>query len=184
MRTFVVLAGMLLVCSLGVIFDAGIPAYAEVFYAKDEALERAFPGAEEVLTHTFVLTATDLAAVAERAKVPVDLHLFTFFEGRKNGESMGYAAIDNEIVRTLPQTFMVVVNPDGSIRTTFVLAFHEPLEYLPPEGWLKQFDGRRGGGDPTENISGILGSTLSVQSITIGVRRVLALYDILLGASS
>jgi hypothetical protein len=169
-------------CTLLGVILSNVPVKAEVFYAKDEALERAFPDAETVLTHTFVLTEKDLNEVSKRAHSAIDSHLVTFFEGRKAGKSLGFAAIGSEVVRTLPQTFMVVLSPDGTVQSTYILAFHEPLDYLPPERWLDQFEGKRLSNDLklSGEISGILGSTLSVRAVTKGVRRVLALYELLL----
>jgi Na+-translocating ferredoxin:NAD+ oxidoreductase RnfG subunit len=67
------------------------------------------------------------------------------------------------------------------VRTLRVLAFHEPLDYLPNERWYAQFDRKslaeplRVGGD----VHGIVGATLSARATTRGVRRALALYEVL-----
>ena len=91
---------------------------------------------------------------------------------------MGYAIIDVHTVRTFPEAFLVVLDPQGRVVSTRILAFYEPPEYMPPERWLAQFDGRvlepslsLGG-----SIHGISGSTLSSRAVTTGVRRALALY--------
>lgn len=163
------------------LFDA-TPAYAKVFYAKDEALRLAFSQADTVETRTFILKESELQRAQKMARTRIDSKLFTFYIGRKNGQIVGYAAIDWHIVRTLPETFMVVLSPDGQVRTTVILAFHEPPEYLPSERWLRQF--REKGLSPElwpgRDIAGILGSTLTVQAITQGVRKVLALFEILI----
>jgi Na+-translocating ferredoxin:NAD+ oxidoreductase RnfG subunit len=86
-------------------------------------------------------------------------------------------------VRTHPEAFLVVLSPEGSVRSLRVLAFHEPLEYLPPGRWYEQFGGKsladalRVGGD----VHGIVGATLTAQATTRGVRRALALYQVLYG---
>ncbi|MCB0331519.1 MAG: FMN-binding protein, partial [Bdellovibrionales bacterium] len=69
----------------------------------------------------------------------------------------------------------------GTVRSTIILAFHEPLDYLPTASWLNQFTDRalsdklKLSGD----ISGILGSTLSARAVTRGVRRVMAIHQVL-----
>ncbi|MFQ5904069.1 MAG: FMN-binding protein [Candidatus Binatia bacterium] len=180
MRFRVVL--VVLLVGLGITALSPISAYPKVFYAKDEALKLAFPEADTVETRTFILKDSELQRAQKMARTRIDSKLFTFYIGRKKGEIVGYAAIDSHIVRTLPETFMVVLSPDGQLRATVILAFHEPLEYLPSERWLKQFRQKELSPElwPGRDIAGILGSTLTVQAITQGVRKVLALFEILI----
>ncbi len=167
---------------LGILLLGSIPSYGKIFYAKDEALKLAFPDADSVETRTFILKDAEIQRAQQKARTRIDSKLFTFYIGIKNGQILGYAAIESHVVRTMPETIMVVLSPAGQIRSTVVLAFHEPPEYLPSEKWLGQF--RRKGLSPElrpgGEIAGILGSTLSVQAISGGVRKVLALFEILI----
>jgi len=163
------------------IASAPTTARATVFHAKDEALALAFPGSDRVEDRAFILTDEQKAAVEKRARAPLETQLWTVYVGWKGAELLGYAVIDTHIVRTLPETVMVVLSPTGEVRRAEVLAFYEPPEYTPPERWVRQFDGRHldddmklGGG-----IQGITGATLSATAMTAGVRRVLALYAVL-----
>jgi len=156
---------------------AGRAARAAVFLAKDEALALAFPENDRIEERVVILTDAQKAEVEQRARAPLDTQLWTIHVGWKAGAVQGYAVIDSHIVRTLPETFMVVVDPDGKLRRVDVLAFHEPPEYLPTERWIGQFDGRALDGDLKlgAGIQGITGATLSAQAMTAGVRRALAL---------
>jgi Na+-translocating ferredoxin:NAD+ oxidoreductase RnfG subunit len=85
-------------------------------------------------------------------------------------------------VRTLPEAFLVVLTPAGSVRALRVLAFHEPLEYKPDDRWYEQFENvsqdqalRLG-----RDVHGIVGATLSARATTRGVRRALALYEVVI----
>ena len=77
---------------------------------------------------------------------------------------------------------MVVLDPAGRVRSLRVLAFHEPLEFLPSDRWYRQFGDKtlaepmKLGGD----VHGVIGATLSSRATTRGVRRVLAYYEVLL----
>ena len=156
--------------------------HARVFYALDEALKLAFPEAAQVEARTFILKDEELKRAEKMAKTQIDSSLFTFYVGRKGDQIVGYAAIESHIVRTLPETILVVLSPEGKVRSTVVLAFHEPLEYMPTERWLKQFDQKTLSQDLWQggDIAGIFGSTLTVHAITGGVRKVLALFQILI----
>ncbi|MFN8640277.1 MAG: FMN-binding protein [Candidatus Binatia bacterium] len=170
----------LLACAL--LTDA---ARAKVFYAKDEALRLAFPDAETVEARDVFLTAEQRAAIEARAKSKLDSDLLTIYVGRRDGAVQGYAVLDTHTVRTLPETFLIVLSPQGAVSATHLLAFYEPLEYSPPARWLGQFDHatltdelRIGRG-----IVAITGSTLTSEAVTASVRRALAIYDVVLKGS-
>lgn len=157
-------------------------ASAKVFYAKDEALRLAFPDADKVESRDVFLTAEQRTAIEEKAKSKLDSDLLTIYVGQRAGAVQGYAMLDTHTVRTLPETFLVVLSPEGKVTATHLLAFYEPLEYSPPVRWLEQFndatltdDLRVGRG-----VVAITGSTLTSEAVTGGVRRALAIYDVIL----
>jgi hypothetical protein len=157
-------------------------ARAEVFHTQKEALALAFPEADRVESETFVLTEEQAARIESLSRAPLESKLVKIHRGLRGGELLGYAVIDVHNVRTLPEALLVVLSAAGEVRNLRVLAFHEPLDYLPRERWYQQFDAKTGsaplrlGGD----IHGIVGATLSARAATQGVRRALAYYDVLL----
>jgi hypothetical protein len=167
---------------LGILFLGPASGESKVFYSKEEALKIAFPQADTIETRTFIMTADEHRHAEEKTRARIDSKLFTFYVGKKNKATLGYAAIDSHVVRTLPETFMVVLSPEGVVQTTVILAFHEPLEYLPSDRWLDQF--REKTLSPElwvgREIAGIAGSTLTSHALMGGVRKVLALFNILL----
>jgi len=160
-------------------------AHAKVFYAKDEALHLAFPDAARIETRDVFLTPDQRTHIEERAKSKIDSDLLTVYVGWRAGAVQGYAILDTHTVRTLPETFMIVISPQGKVTATHLLAFYEPTEYSPSVRWLEQFhdatltdDLRIGRG-----IVAITGSTLTSEAVTGSVRRALAIYDVLLKGS-
>ncbi len=164
------------------LLSRGAQGEAKVFYTRPEALHLAFPEAERVENETFILGNEQVQKVQEIARTKLDSKLATFYMGIKEDKVVGYAFIDNHIVRTLPEAFLVVLSPEGVVQKLHVLAFYEPLEYLPSERWLKQFDQKHIETDMRLgwNIHGIVGSTLTARAITKGVRKALALYQVLI----
>jgi hypothetical protein len=77
---------------------------------------------------------------------------------------------------------MIVLTPGGEVRSVRILAFHEPLDYLPTDRWYDQFVGKtredalRVGRD----VHGVVGATLSARAAADGVRRMLAYWEVLL----
>lgn len=158
--------------------------FATVFHTRDEALKLAFPEAERTEARDFFLTREQRSEIERRAASPLESDLITVYVGSRGGETLGYAFLDTHIVRTLPETFLVVLGTDGTVRSTYVLAFYEPQEYLPTDRWRRQFDGKRGTDDLQvgRGIAAITGSTLSSRAIAASVRRALALHAVLIGA--
>jgi len=160
-----------------------VPAVqAKVFHSREEALALAFADAERVENKTFFLTDVEAQRVAALAATPVDSKLATFHAGYKEGQVLGYAFIETHNVRTLPAAFLIVLSPTGVVQKLLVLAFYEPEEYLPSQRWLQQFEQKALGPDLQlrRDIHGIAGSTLSARAVTSGVRRVLALFQVLI----
>ncbi len=158
------------------------PAAAKVFYSREEALELAFPDAERVESRVFVLSDEQAGRVQSLSQSELETKLIKVYTGFRGEQVLGYALIDIHNVRTLPEAFLVVLSPQGSVQSLRVLAFHEPLEYLPGEGWYGQF-GDKSIDSPLRigrDIHGVVGSTLSSRATTRGVRRALALYEVLI----
>lgn len=155
-------------------------ARAKVFASREEALAAAFPQAERVEAEHHFLSEAQKTEVERIARAPLDSRLVTVHVGRRGDAVLGYAFLDLHTVRTLPEALLVVLAPDGSVRSLRVLAFHEPPEYLPPPRWLQQFEGRSADARLRlqREVHGIAGSTLSAQAVTRAVRRVLALYQV------
>jgi len=153
-----------------------------VFYARDEVRELAFPRATRMEALEFFLTAQQREAVERQSLAPVESDFVTAYAGYAADELLGYAFIDTHQVRTLPETFLVVIDSDGQVASVHVLAFYEPLEYLPADRWLLQYRGMRleAGLRVGDRIAGITGATLTAHAINGGIRRALAMYSVLI----
>lgn len=166
---------------LALLVAAG-PVSATVYYSRDEALKLAFPDADEVAPKNFFLTPEQRHAIETQAKSELDTSLLTVYVGSRGGQPLGYAVFDTHVVRTLPETFLVVLSVEGTVTATHLLAFYEPSEFGPPDRWLAQFDGAALSDDLRvgRSIAGITGSTLTAQAVTGGIRRALAIHAVLL----
>ncbi|MEE2704076.1 MAG: FMN-binding protein [Myxococcota bacterium] len=158
-----------------------LPAAGAVFHSRNEALELAFPDADRIERRTFVLTDAQAAAVEAQARAPLGSRLATIYTAHGPEGPTGYALIDVHRVRSLNEALLVVLGTDGRVRSLRLLAFHEPPEYMTPERWLEQVQGRssqdalRVRGD----VHAIAGATLSTRAVTRAVRRSLALFQVL-----
>jgi hypothetical protein len=156
------------------------PAAAKVFLTVDEALKLAFPNSQ-VERKTAYLTAEQTRRARELSGVEVPSALVTYYVARRAGQPAGIAYFDTHRVRTLPETLMIVVDPQGKVARIEVIAFREPEEYLPRGAWYEQF---RGHGLDRElqlkqGIHPVTGASLTARATTEAVRRVLALHQVI-----
>ena len=155
---------------------------AKVFASQQEALAESFPTASRIDRRTVILRKKDAAKIAAITHEEVQAKVVVLHSAYKDDELLGYAHIDVHNVRTKPEALMIVLTPDGTVRSVRMLAFHEPLDYMPTDRWYAQFvgktnqDGLRVGGD----VHGVVGATLSARAAADGVRRMLAYWEVLL----
>ena len=155
---------------------------AKVFASQKQALAEAFPMATRIERDTTILRKTELARIIAITRDDQPPRVVVLHTAWKDDELLGYAHIDVHNVRTKPEAFMVVLTPAGIVRSVRILAFHEPLDYLPTDSWYAQFEGKTGedrmrvGGD----VHGVVGATLSARAAADGVRRMLAYWEVLL----
>jgi len=162
------------------LLTAATPSFATIFYSKNEALELAFGKSAQVEQLSLFPDEQQIAKIEELAKVKLDSGLFTFYVGKDQGKVLGYAAIETGTVRTKPETLMIVLTADGELRNVTTLAFHEPPEYQPPERWFEQLYKRPlAEMDFNKGVDGISGATLSTRAAVSSVRKVMAIYQVL-----
>lgn len=158
-----------------------VASRAEVLMTERAALERAFPGAVPD-RKTLFLTAEQVAQIEKAAQSKLPSPVVTAFLARKDGAVTGRAVLDTHTVRTMPESVLTVVEPDGRLRMALVLQFGEPPDYLPREGWLKTLEGKSLDDElwPGRGIRRVSGATLTVQALSEAVRRSLAIDSMIL----
>jgi hypothetical protein len=163
------------------VFLCAAESRAVVYATREEALARAFPPPAAVARRTFFLTEEERSAASRQAQSKVESGLVVAYAATLDGRSLGTAYFDTHTVRTMPETLMVVVQPDGAVGSVDVLSFGEPEDYLPRAGWLKLFVGQRLGPDLAvgRKLAHVTGATLTTQAIASAVRRVLAVHAVL-----
>ncbi|CAA9892128.1 FMN-binding domain protein [Candidatus Methylobacter favarea] len=153
---------------------------ATIFYSKNEAMELAFGKSKQVELLSLFPNDQETAKIQKLAKVKLESGLFTFYIGKEQGNILGYAAIESITVRTKPETLMIVLTPEGELRNVYTLAFHEPPEYQPPERWYQQLYKRPlSAMDFNKGVDGISGATLSTRAAITSIRKVMAIYQVL-----
>lgn len=171
---------------LAAIFAASQTALAlPVYSSRDQALARAFPPPATVQRKTYFLTEAERESASRLAKARIESSLVVAYVGRGPKGILGTAYFDTHTVRTMPETILVTVKPDGSVGGVEVLAFGEPEDYLPRPRWLGLFGGKRL--EPNlavgRGLAHVTGATLTTRAIAEAVRRVLAIHTVMSAAA-
>ena len=168
--------------ALTLVFCSAELVSAKVFASQLQALSEAFPDATRIERQTFLLRKTDVVKITAITHQEVKAKVVVLHTAYKDDQLLGHAHIDVHTVRTQPEALMIVLTPGGRVRSIRVLAFHEPLDYLPTERWYAQFVGKsredrlRIGRD----VHGVVGATLSARAAADAIRRMLAYWEVLL----
>ena len=149
--------------------------------SQKDALALAFPAGTKVERRTAFLTDEQAAAAEKAAGSKLDSKIWTYYVGTSSSGPAGTAYFESHKVRTMNEAFMVVVNPDATVRFVEILSFAEPDEYLAPKKWLSQFE-RKALDDDLMIRRGLrnnTGASITSDVVTRGVRRVLAVHQVL-----
>lgn len=154
---------------------------ATVFYSKDEALELAFGKDVQVEVQSLFPSPEQVEQIEQLAKTKLDSKMFSFYVGKKQGNVVGFAAIDSHPVRTQNETLLIVLDASGALHNIHTLAFHEPPEYQAPRRWFESLFGL-----PLERLSfdadvqAVSGATLSTRGALASTRKVLSIFRVML----
>jgi len=159
-------------------------AQARVYETRDAALRSVFGDSARIETRTAYLTPDQVDSVRSLARARFDTPRLTYYVASRGDTLLGRAYLDTHVVRSMPETLLLAVGPDGRVHAVEILAFHEPEDYLPPRRWLRTLLGRSLSPHlrPGDALDGITGASLSARAAAEAVRRALALDRVLHGA--
>jgi len=175
-----VLRRALLAGAVGLLTAAGgfWPALAKVYLTQEDAIRLAFPPPQSAERRTLYLDEAQARRAADLSGVAVETRIVPYYVGVSAGHVTGYAYFDTHLVRTLQETVLVRLSPEGRIVAIDIVSFDEPEDYKVTPRWLAQFHDQAPE-DPKRlplGIRSLAGATLSARSITDAARRVLALH--------
>jgi Na+-translocating ferredoxin:NAD+ oxidoreductase RnfG subunit len=154
---------------------------AQIYMTPEAAVAKLMPEAEKVVTEHQVLTPDLKDRLEKVMQRRMQDHEYTFYIGMKGGSPSGYGVVLDIIGRERPITFMVVINPEGTVRAVEVLVYRESQgSEIRSPSFMRQFEGKtiqsrlRLGGD----IDVISGATLSSRASAYVVKKALALVDL------
>ncbi len=154
--------------------------HAEVFMSEEEAVKIILPKSQRVRKELLRLTEQRKDLVEQRIGWKFPETSFELYIGETGDKIDGYAMVHNTIGKHKHMTYMVGVDAQGFCTDVELLVFRESKG---SEVGRKRFNVQYEGKtvlDPiriNKDIINISGATMSVRSISAGVKRVLVLID-------
>jgi hypothetical protein len=153
---------------------------AEVFLTEEDALKLMFPKSERIRKDFIRLTPEKKIQIEERIGWKFPEEAFETYIGETGTQVDGYALVQNTIGKHKHMTYMVGVDNKGACTNVELLVFREAKgSEVRTKRFNVQYEGKTVH-DPiriNKDIINISGATMSVRSISAGVKRVLVLVD-------
>lgn len=154
--------------------------HADVFLTEEDALKLMFPSSERIRKDMLRLTEEKKAQIEERIGWKFPEELFEIYIGETGTKIDGYALVQNTIGKHKPMTYMVGIDDKGRVSDVELLVFREARgSEVRTKRFNVQYEGKTCL-DPVrinKDIINISGATMSVRSMSAGVKRGLVLID-------
>ena len=154
---------------------------AQILTSPIDAMKENYGADIEVSKKNYLLHSDEADKVQKLAQLKLDTKIYRIYTAKKGDKILGYGVLVSRKVRSNTAVVLYTIH-DDTLQTIDIIAFNEPLEYVPTQTWQEQFNNVA-----TDNylqlnreIPTITGATLSARSITDGSRLAFALYNTLL----
>jgi len=155
-------------------------AIADVFMNEEEGVKIILPKSERIRKDVITLSQEKKTQIEERIGWKFPEESFDVYIGETGNQIDGYALVQNTIGKHKPMTYMVGIDSKGHVSDVELLVFRESRgSEIRQKRFNAQYEGKTVN-DPVRinrDIINISGATMSVRSMSAGVKRVLVLVD-------
>ena len=130
--------------------------------------------------HTLKLNKKNNQSIQNQAQQIFYKDELYYWKISQNDTTIAYAFLDNVKGKSMPITFMVILSEDGTIINANVIKYREPYGgEVGNNRWLEQFNEKneKSNYDVGKTIDGITGATISVNSLSKGIKKIVLLYN-------
>jgi thiamine biosynthesis lipoprotein len=157
------------------------PEAVKVYLTEEEALAKAFPGADSIQAAVWAPNSGQRRRIEQRLGWRLEAGPFTVYAGYLAGVVVGYSTVGEEVGLYRPITFMVKVSPEGKVDGVWVMVYRESRGgEVRRRRFLAQYDGKTADSPMRINrdIIGVTGATLSVRALNAGVKKAATLIEV------
>ncbi len=153
---------------------------AEVYLQEEDSLKIMLPKSERIRKDVLKLSPEKKRLIEERIGWKFPEESFDVYIGETGTQVDGYALVQNTIGKHKPMTYMVGIDSKGQVSDIELLIFRESRgSEIRQKRFNAQYEGKTVN-DPVrlnKDIINISGPTMSVRSMSAGIKRVLVLVD-------
>ena len=150
----------------------------------EEYLFNLYPKNTDISMHILKLDKQMKKKVENQVKQKFYRDKLYYWTISKDDTTIAYAFLDNVIGKSMPITFLLVLDINGQIITSSVIKYREAYGgEVGNKKWLSQFTGKKNnsGFNIGKDIDGISGATISVKSMNKGIQKIVTLYPLIKG---
>jgi hypothetical protein len=171
---------------LGVAFGAGWLGAAPAaradttYFTTRQVLAEFFPKSDKVTYKQFTLADDQAARLKQKLGSAPAKKTYTFYVATTGDQVDGYALVDDELGQHQPITYGVKLSAAGAVERVEIMVYRESRgDEVRDKRFLKQFAGRtsRDALRLNTDVVAISGATISSNSMAVGVKRAVALFD-------
>jgi Na+-translocating ferredoxin:NAD+ oxidoreductase RnfG subunit len=152
----------------------------DVYLTEEEALKILFPKAQKIQAEELRLTPDQKVRIQDRIGWKFPEESFRSFKAGTDGKVDGYAVIQETIGKHRPITYIVGITPQGKVFDVEIMVYRESKgSEVRRKRFNAQYEGKTTQ-DPisiNKDIINITGATMSVRSVSAGVKRALILVE-------
>lgn len=147
-----------------------LPLSAKLLILPAEAMQKNYGSQATISEENILLTNAQAQKIQQESKTKLSTNIVKVFKATKNNITLGYGILINEKIRS-KNAVVLYVFPGGSVlKSIEIIAFNEPMEYLPSKKWVLQLS-------DTGDVPNITGATMSAKTIIDGSKTALAIYN-------
>ena len=154
----------------------------EIKIVCEEHLFHLYPKNTDITMHILKLDKQMKKEVENQVKQKFYRDKLYYWTISQDDTTIAYAFLDNVIGKSMPITFLVILNINGNIINTNVIKYREAYGgEVGNKVWLRQFLYRDNNSKYNigKDINGISGATISVKSMSIGIQKITTLYPLI-----
>lgn len=154
--------------------------HAQLIISPFDAMKLHFGEDCTIEKKSLLLTSEETKAVTKLAKVKLDTKIYKTFRAFKDDRLLGYGVLVLHKVRSKDTAVLSIIEPDGRLKTIEIVAFNEPIEYLPSKSWIEVLNNQTLSDSLAlgKDIPSITAATMSARAATNAARIALSIYEI------
>lgn len=159
------------------------PAYSATYHTVESAQRACFPEGGEFVSANLKLSKDQKKTIEKSSGSRMRGSEQKIWKVTRNGQFSGWFIVDDVIGKHEYITYAVALNKDGTVTSLEIMEYRENYgSEVQRADWRRQFVGKQNGAKLklTDDVKNISGATLSCRHITEGVKRLLALHELLL----